>query len=355
MITRIPKLSFCIPIYNFGTFVGATLESVIAEIEDHSEIEIIVLDGGSTDNTSEVMHAYCMRYPQIRYIKQKFRGGIDIDLDKTIKESRGEYCWLLSGDDTIKSGSIKKLLQWLQEKHDVYICEHTQCDINLNFLYVYPIFSIRVPIRCEMSNKDERHNYLKSAINTEAIFSFMSGLIIKRSMWIATRSPDDFIGSCWGHVARIFQHGQHKLKVCFVAESWVNRRGDNDSFLQHGYIRRLGIAIDGYHRMAEHYFGVDSIEAHEIRRLVRADFKFIFFLHAKSLAADYPSTENRKELDRLVRLNYCENSLACLFAKWAYFAIPVFVYKIAREIKRFFKQIFSVSIRHNKKVRKHAS
>ena len=50
------RLSICIPTYNFGEFIGATLQSIIKQATD--EVEIVVVDGASTDNTAEVVRAF---------------------------------------------------------------------------------------------------------------------------------------------------------------------------------------------------------------------------------------------------------------------------------------------------------
>ena len=50
------KLSFCIPTYNFADFIGETLESIIIQATD--EVAVIIVDGGSTDNTREIVESY---------------------------------------------------------------------------------------------------------------------------------------------------------------------------------------------------------------------------------------------------------------------------------------------------------
>jgi len=323
-------LSFCIPIYNFGRFIGETIDSIIDNTPYGLSTEIVVLDGGSTDETPEVMHEYCRKFPIVRYIRNEVRGGIDADLHSAFLAARGEYCWLLSGDDTLCEGSIARLLNFLKNSSDVYLCEHTQCDFKLSFLYDYPVFLDRLPNVVNLAECQSRRMYLNNSLNTEACFSFMSGLIVRREVWLSVEPPDMFKGSCWWHVARLFEHMRQSLSVCCVCETWVNRRGDNDSFLDQGLVRRLGIAIDGYHNLANYYFGADSIEAIHIRRLVRADVKFVLFMHAKLMTREKPETESRKDLDRLVSRAYCDHTFSCFAAKRVYFCTPIGVYKVVR-------------------------
>ena len=98
------RLSVCIPTYNFGAFIGETLQSIAAQLQDG--VEIVVLDGGSTDDTAEVVGAFAQRYPQIRYHRRPERGGIDRDMARTVALARGEYCWLFGADDTMRAGAL---------------------------------------------------------------------------------------------------------------------------------------------------------------------------------------------------------------------------------------------------------
>ena len=86
------RLSICMPTYNFGAFIGETLDSIIPQLE--SGIEIVVLDGGSQDDTAKVVRRYTEKHPAVRYVHQPMRGGIDRDMSRSIDLARGEYCWL---------------------------------------------------------------------------------------------------------------------------------------------------------------------------------------------------------------------------------------------------------------------
>jgi len=79
------RLSICIPTYNFGEFIGTTLESIIKQAT--AEVEIVVLDGGSTDNTREVVHSFQQRFPRLSYHRLEKRGGIDRDMAKAVEKT----------------------------------------------------------------------------------------------------------------------------------------------------------------------------------------------------------------------------------------------------------------------------
>ena len=55
---KIPILSICIATLNRGNFIGETLDSILSQITP--EIEIVIIDGASTDNTEEVINKLCI-------------------------------------------------------------------------------------------------------------------------------------------------------------------------------------------------------------------------------------------------------------------------------------------------------
>ncbi len=119
-------LSICIPTYNFGQFIGETFKSVINQINDN--VEIIVLDGGSTDNTPEIVQGFQRITSRIIFHRLDKKGGIDKDIARTVELARGEYCWLMSSDDAFKPGAIQRILDEIRSGQDVYLCNRTECD-----------------------------------------------------------------------------------------------------------------------------------------------------------------------------------------------------------------------------------
>src|SRR5689334_627722 len=95
MSDREPKLvSVVIPCYNYAHFLGEAIESVLCQT--YSNYEIIVIDDGSTDNSSEV----ATNYPQVRSIRQE-NMGLSESRNRGIRESRGTYLVFLDADDRL--------------------------------------------------------------------------------------------------------------------------------------------------------------------------------------------------------------------------------------------------------------
>src|SRR5213075_104603 len=128
-MTPRPSLSICIPTYNFGEFIGDALTSIREQIV--ADIEILILDGGSTDDTADVVARHQRECGQIRYHRQAVKGGIDADMDQSVRLAHGTYCWLLSADDALAANAVKRIYEELPRRCDIYLCERVLCDRRL--------------------------------------------------------------------------------------------------------------------------------------------------------------------------------------------------------------------------------
>ena len=334
------QLSICIPVYNFGPFISQTLDSIWEQCQSlRDATEVLVVDGASTDNTAAVVTERAARWQQLRYVRLPRRGGIDADLAESVRLARGEYCWLFSGDDVMRKGALERALQWLPDGHDVYLCKHSNCDLNMNPFGEQPVLrsdSIRI---AELSDPLQRLDYMSDGVTSEAVFSFMSGIIVRRDKWLSAPDPQEFMGSCWAHVARLFTVAQTQLCVCYVGETWVDRRGGNDSFLDRGIVNRLRIAVDGFHRIADRFFGNASPEAAQIRRMVGNDLDLLVWLHAKCRTSEAPAFESRSELNRLMTRCYGDPTVKSWFMRGTYHLTPVRAYRSLQKVYRHVKGV----------------
>jgi abequosyltransferase len=322
------KLTVCIPIYNCADFISQALESILPQTFEG--IEVIVYDGGSTDGTASLMEFFSEKWPNLHYYRSSVRGGIDADLVTCVSYAKGEYCWLFSGDDVMRPGAILRALKWIEQKNDVYICRHTICSKDMVISHDHPVMIPDLPFTANFGNSNERLEWFRRAVTSEAFFSFISGLIVNREIWQKGNLPNEFAKSCWGHVARFFELAQYELKVCYVAEVWLDQRGDNDSFADKGVVNRYRIGIEGYHKLADSFWGHDSHEALNIRRVIRNEFSLLAMLNTKIKCVRHPADESKDMLNQLAKLNYCDTTLSSIINRLIYFATPYWFLQIAK-------------------------
>jgi abequosyltransferase len=308
------RLSICIPVYNFGAFIGQTLESIVRQAPE--DVEIIVLDGASTDDTTEVVRGFERQFPRLRYHRLEKRGGIDRDMARSVALARGEYVWLFSGDDLMREGAIARVLSELRVGCDVILLESMLCTLEMKPTGVHQLLRIPQSRVFRLHDAGERLDYFERSLNTAAFFSFCSALVVKKSRWDAASADESFFGTCFAHAARIFSMLPNGLTVKYLRGPFLDKRGGNDSFLINGLTSRYGIAVDGYHRIADRFFGHDSREAFYVRRAVRAEQPWIGWLSARLEMISKGLTEQYPLFKRLVWKQYADPSLK----NWAAFA-----------------------------------
>jgi abequosyltransferase len=247
------RLSICIPTYNFGAFIGETLESVVRQATD--SVEVVVLDGASTDNTEEVVRSYQARIPNLFYHRMERKGGIDHDLARTVALARGEYCWLLSSDDVLTPGAVRRILGELDSRHDVYLCARTECDRFLTPFHNQRWLSDDVHDRTfTFGESSDFIDYFQKARSIGALFSYISSIIVNRNRWNSVPFPVDLNGSNYAHVAVLFTILKQGGALRYIEEPLVFCRGDNDSFSSQDITNRFLIDFRGYERLTRYLF-----------------------------------------------------------------------------------------------------
>ena len=102
------SVSIIIPAFNIAPYIGRCLKSVLSQTLKN--IEVIVVDDGSTDNTVKEISSYANNDDRIRLIKKK-NGGVTSARLAGVRESRGEYIGFVDGDDFIEPDMFEHLLK----------------------------------------------------------------------------------------------------------------------------------------------------------------------------------------------------------------------------------------------------
>lgn len=106
----LPLISIITPSFNQATFIKQTIDSVL--IQDYPNIEHIVVDGGSTDGTLEILRSYNYLGERFRFVSEPDRGQSDA-INKGLSMARGEIIGWLNSDDTYLPGAVSKAMHAL--------------------------------------------------------------------------------------------------------------------------------------------------------------------------------------------------------------------------------------------------
>lgn len=111
------QISIIVPVYNVEKYLNQCIDSIIRNKD--IEIEIILINDGSTDNSLEICEFYSNRFPFIHLLNQTNKGQ-SVARNEGLKKSKGKYIYFMDSDDFILENSLV----------DMYIlCEKNNLDI----------------------------------------------------------------------------------------------------------------------------------------------------------------------------------------------------------------------------------
>jgi glycosyltransferase involved in cell wall biosynthesis len=114
-----PLVSVGVPTYNRRDRLVRAVESVLAQT--HRELELVISDNGSTDETEELCRAIASRDPRVRYIRHATNRGSTENFNYVFGELRGDYAMVLGDDDWIDPDYVEACLDALQGRPDVAV------------------------------------------------------------------------------------------------------------------------------------------------------------------------------------------------------------------------------------------
>ena len=128
--TLTPSISCVIPAYNEARSLGALVPDVLVTLQALSaQVEVIIVDDGSRDDTLAVMHALCARYPQVNYLKLSRNFGKEPALTAGIEAAQGDVVILMDGDGQHPVSLLPDMFaKWRDGSDVVYAVRRTRED-----------------------------------------------------------------------------------------------------------------------------------------------------------------------------------------------------------------------------------
>lgn len=123
-------LTVTVPAYNVEAYIQECLDSFIIE-EIMSDIEVIIVDDGSKDQTAKIASCYVEKYPETFVLHSKENGGHGSTINTGIRLAKGKYFKVVDGDDWVKRDDFIQLIKFLKKSNsdliltNYYWIEHT--------------------------------------------------------------------------------------------------------------------------------------------------------------------------------------------------------------------------------------
>jgi glycosyltransferase involved in cell wall biosynthesis len=122
-----PLLSIAIPTYNRASLLDLCLTRVIEQLPATGEVEVLVSNNASTDDTRAVVARHQAAYPALRYSENEQNGGPDFNIAKAFELATGKYAWVFSDDDLLLPGALAYVLPLLRQPAEwgiVFVTSH---------------------------------------------------------------------------------------------------------------------------------------------------------------------------------------------------------------------------------------
>lgn len=132
----LPSVSVVMPSYNQATYIKEAIESVLGQT--YPRLELIVVDGGSTDGTVEILKRYRTNHPtRFRYVSEPDRGQTHA-LNKGLSMAKGDVLGWLNSDDRYHKGAVLKAAAALRKHPDWALVYGNANYINESGTVLYP-------------------------------------------------------------------------------------------------------------------------------------------------------------------------------------------------------------------------
>lgn len=189
-------LSICVP-----TFLGApylrVLLSNLALQDRIEEVEIIVSDNASPDDTLDVIDEFRQKLNRLRYFRNDQNVGFRRNLIKAVEQASGEYIWLFGDDDAPRVGAVAYILTLIDSLHpDVVNSQRISCDSLLSPYRRGDGIAIEGRSKLPSSEDSiEVHRFCDDQSLTEylrgntspghlGLFVFISTLVFRKTFWL---------------------------------------------------------------------------------------------------------------------------------------------------------------------------
>ncbi len=109
-------LSIILPVYNVETYLPACLDSILSQKADLSQVEILAINDGSTDDSGRILSEYQQAHPSLFHVFTTENHGVSHARNLGIAKASGTYLWFVDSDDLLAPDALEILMPLLSEE-----------------------------------------------------------------------------------------------------------------------------------------------------------------------------------------------------------------------------------------------
>lgn len=199
-----PLVSVIIPCHNYGKYLPQSIKSVLDQT--YENIELTILDDGSTDSTKTVARKYAAKHPNVKYLHQPNKGIVETR-NRCLKEVNGKYLIMLDADDYLDKNYVEETVKIAEESSTDIVYTNFKTFGLENKKSDFPMFSLE-----ELKN----HNF----IHISALLKTKTAKKFKFDPYLDKKSHED-----WDYFLNMALHGADGQ---FCKNTFLNYRIHSD-------------------------------------------------------------------------------------------------------------------------------
>lgn len=275
------KLSICVPTYNRGNMLKQCLQSILSaenlvEKLKEENVEILISDNASVDNTQIIISEFKKTYPQIRYHRNQINIGGEKNFYLLAQMAKGEFIWILGDDDKVTTDSIQIILDHINGGYNMLITNYSIWSND---------FLERIKRDALVFNKSVfiDANELMKCFGIH--LGYISSVIIKRSLFLKTSIEEYEIFKDYGFpfLYAVYVGVLNDCNTRYISLPLVcNRAGNSGGYSWFKYFIIGSSKI--FDKLETRGYLLDSI--HEAKKTVIRDFLIYRIIDSKLLSTD---------------------------------------------------------------------
>lgn len=293
-----PFFSIIIAVYNNEKYVVQAVESVINQ--NINDIEIIIIDDGSTDRTPEIVDELELKYENIRVIHQE-NSWIYASFNRGIGEAKGEYIYILNSDDKLAPNALLTIKETIENYNypdviwtKVAVCK---CDMEQNIIDktdARPLID-KVYVWAGEENKEVWEKLITSDIMIDQANAY------KRDVMQRHKFRNDVYGA------------DHLFNLEFAKDINSFVIIPNEIYLFHQYENSMNASLGkyyGYEHEMYNEFYIKGLELLEIKNVkTKANIDFLENRRRSNFSAEIKSNlrYGRESLEEKVEYIFCRS------------------------------------------------
>jgi glycosyltransferase involved in cell wall biosynthesis len=211
----VKKLTIAIPTYNGGRTIKRTIDSILNQPYNKNEVDIIVCNNCSTDNTIEILQPYLDKI--ILFNNDSNLGG-DRNFQLCVERSASTYVWIVGDDDALRNDAIEGVLEKISAAH--YACvfvNYSLYDTKLKKIILEKYIPLNQDIVAKGISEFLEH--------TNIAGNFLSSIIHNKQYFESVDSTK-YYGTCFLQFAVILDYVNND-DTLIIADSFVSNMGDS--------------------------------------------------------------------------------------------------------------------------------